>query len=76
VNGELARLLLEDPEAARSDMGVRLFEELVELRDLNERRELEVQLQPKDLLGQACSPPPGRPTDGGHLNLPGFGSGR
>ena len=38
---ELARLLLEDPEAARSDMGVRLFNELQLLRDLNERRELE-----------------------------------
>jgi two-component sensor histidine kinase len=57
VNEELARLLLEDPEAARCDMGVRLFEELVELRDLNEKRELEktknaleAQLQQKDLL--------------------------
>jgi C4-dicarboxylate-specific signal transduction histidine kinase len=38
---ELTRLLLEDPEAARSDMGVRLFNELPLLRDLNERRELE-----------------------------------
>jgi hypothetical protein len=34
-------LLLEDPEAARCDMSVRLFEELTELRDLHERRELE-----------------------------------
>jgi two-component sensor histidine kinase len=57
VNEELARLLLEDPEAARCDMGVRLFAELVELRDLNEKRELEkakhaleIQLQQKDLL--------------------------
>jgi two-component sensor histidine kinase len=57
VNEELARLLLEDPEAARCDMGVRLLEELAELRDLNEKRELEkakhaleVQLQQKDLL--------------------------
>ena len=41
VNEELARLLLEDPEAARCDMGTRLFEELTELRDLNERHELE-----------------------------------
>ena len=41
VNEELARLLLEDQEAARCDMGVRLFEELTELRDLNERHELE-----------------------------------
>jgi two-component sensor histidine kinase len=40
VNEELARLLLEDPEAARCDMGTRLFEELTELRDLNERHEL------------------------------------
>jgi signal transduction histidine kinase len=38
---ELARLLLEDPEAARSEMGVKLFNELQLLRDLNERRELE-----------------------------------
>lgn len=38
---ELARLLLDDPEAARSEMGVRLFNELQLLRDLNERRELE-----------------------------------
>jgi two-component sensor histidine kinase len=41
VNEELARLLLEDQEAARCDMGIRLFEELAELRDLNERNELE-----------------------------------
>jgi two-component sensor histidine kinase len=41
VNEELARLLLEDQEAARCDMGIRLFEELTELRDLNERHELE-----------------------------------
>ena len=41
VNEELARLLLQDPEAARCDMGVRLFSELAELRELNERRELE-----------------------------------
>ena len=38
---ELARLLLEDPEAARCEMGVRLLEELNLLRDLNERHELE-----------------------------------
>jgi two-component sensor histidine kinase len=38
---ELARLLLEDPEAARCEMGLRLFDELQALRDLNERRELE-----------------------------------
>jgi len=57
VNEELARLLLQDPKAARCDMGVRLFSELSELRELNERRELgkakralEVQLAEKDLL--------------------------
>jgi hypothetical protein len=38
---ELARVLLEDPEAGRCEMGVRLFDELKLLRDLNERRELE-----------------------------------
>jgi two-component sensor histidine kinase len=37
---ELAKLLLEDPEAGRSEMGARLFEELVSLRELNEREEL------------------------------------
>ena len=41
LDEELARLLLDDPEAARCDMGMRLFAELEELRDLNERRELE-----------------------------------
>jgi hypothetical protein len=41
LDEELTRLLLEDPEAAQCDMGVRLFAELEELRDLNERRELE-----------------------------------
>jgi two-component sensor histidine kinase len=57
VNEELTRLLLEDPEAARCEMGVRLFEELTELRDLHEKRELEkakdaleVQLQQKEML--------------------------
>jgi two-component sensor histidine kinase len=57
ANEELARLLLEDPAAARCDMGVRLFEELTELRDLHERRELEkakreleAQVQLKELL--------------------------
>ena len=57
VNEELARLLLQDPEAARCEMGVRLFSELTELRELNERRELEkakraleVQLAEKDIL--------------------------
>src|SRR6185436_18960122 len=38
---ELARLLLNDPEADRCEMGERLFEELTSLRELNERRELE-----------------------------------
>ena len=54
---ELARLLLQDPEAARCDMGARVFAELAELRDLNERRELEKakraleeQVQQKELL--------------------------
>ena len=38
---ELACVLLEDPEAARCEMGVRLLDELNLLRDLNERHELE-----------------------------------
>ena len=38
---ELARLLLEDPEADRCEMGERLFEELTSLRELHERQELE-----------------------------------
>jgi len=38
---QLARLLLEDPEAGRCEMGTRLFEELASLRELNEREELE-----------------------------------
>jgi hypothetical protein len=38
---DLARLLLEDPEADRCEMGQRLFEELTTLRELNERQELE-----------------------------------
>ena len=38
---ELARLLLEDTEAGRCEMGTRLFDELESLRDLNERQELE-----------------------------------
>jgi hypothetical protein len=57
VSEELARLLLDDPEAARCDMGARLFSELTELRELNERRELEnakraleAELQQKELL--------------------------
>ena len=36
----LARVLLEDPEAHRSEMGQRTFEELAHLRELNERQEL------------------------------------
>jgi two-component sensor histidine kinase len=38
---ELARVLAEDTEAGRCEMGDRLFEELESLRDLNERRDLE-----------------------------------
>jgi len=38
---ELARLLLEDPEASRGEMGVRLFNEIELLRDLNKQLELE-----------------------------------
>ncbi len=38
---ELARLLLEDPEAERCEMGGHLFAELTSLRDLHERQELE-----------------------------------
>jgi two-component sensor histidine kinase len=38
---ELAKLLLEDSEAGHCEMGARLFEELVSLRELNERAELE-----------------------------------
>jgi signal transduction histidine kinase len=37
---ELARLLLEDPEADRCEMGARMFDELTALRELNERQEL------------------------------------
>jgi two-component sensor histidine kinase len=37
---ELAQLLSEDKEAGQCEMGVRLFEELEALRDLNERQEL------------------------------------
>ena len=54
---ELERLLLQDPEAARCDMGARLFSELTELRDLHEKRELEkaksaleAQVRQKELL--------------------------
>ena len=38
---ELSRLLFEDAEAGRCEMGTRLFQELQSLRDLNERKELE-----------------------------------
>jgi two-component sensor histidine kinase len=41
VNEELTQRLLHDPEAARCDLGQRLFVELEDLRGLNERRELE-----------------------------------
>jgi two-component sensor histidine kinase len=40
-HAELARMLLEDPEAGHCEMGARLFDELESLRDLNERQELE-----------------------------------
>ena len=56
-NEELARLMLEDPEAARCDMGVRHFAELHHLRELHERHELEkakhaleLQLAQKEIL--------------------------
>jgi len=42
VNEELTKRLLHDPEAARCDIGQRLFAELEQLRGLNERRELEL----------------------------------
>jgi signal transduction histidine kinase len=38
---ELARLLLEDPEANRSEMSEHMLAELTQLRELNERKELE-----------------------------------
>jgi signal transduction histidine kinase len=38
---ELAQLLLEDPEADRSEMSERMFGELARLRELNEREELQ-----------------------------------
>jgi two-component sensor histidine kinase len=38
---ELARLLSEDTDAGRCEMGTKLSEELESLRDLNERQELE-----------------------------------
>jgi two-component sensor histidine kinase len=38
---QLAQLLLTDPEAGRCEMGARLFDELVSLREINEREELE-----------------------------------
>ncbi|HEY6823077.1 MAG TPA: ATP-binding protein, partial [Steroidobacteraceae bacterium] len=38
---DLAKLLLEDPEADRCEMGERLYEELSALRELHERQELE-----------------------------------
>ena len=42
ANAQLARLLLEDAEALRCDIGTELYAELEDLRDLNERRKLEV----------------------------------
>jgi len=38
---ELARVLLEDPEANRSEMSECMFDELTQLRELNERQELQ-----------------------------------
>jgi two-component sensor histidine kinase len=38
---QLAHMLLVDTEAGQCEMGERLFDELVSLRDLNERQELE-----------------------------------
>jgi signal transduction histidine kinase len=38
---EFAQLLMEDPEADRSEMSERMFAELARLRDLNERQELQ-----------------------------------
>jgi signal transduction histidine kinase len=38
---DLAQLLLEDPEANRSEMSERMFAELTQLRELHERKELE-----------------------------------
>ena len=38
---ELARLLLEDPDSDRCEMGERLYQELSGLRELRERQELE-----------------------------------
>ena len=40
-HAKLARLIAEDTEASRYEMGTRLFDELETLRNLNERQELE-----------------------------------
>ena len=50
ANEELARLLLQDPEAARCDMGTRLFAELEDMRGLHERRELEMAKRALEVL--------------------------
>ena len=42
ANIELARLLIEDAEASRGDIGTQLYAELEDLRDLHERRKLEL----------------------------------
>jgi signal transduction histidine kinase len=42
---ELARLLLEDPEADRSEMSERMFGELTQLREMKERQELKMAKQ-------------------------------
>jgi two-component sensor histidine kinase len=49
---ELARLLSEDPEAARCEMGTRVFEELEALRDLNERQELQAAKRALEEIGR------------------------
>ena len=42
ANIELARLLIDDVEASRGDIGTQLYAELEDLRDLHERRKLEL----------------------------------
>ena len=56
---ELARLLLEDPEADRCEMGARMFDELTALRELKERQELKKAkdaLEEKDRQRTSTSP--------------------
>ena len=42
ANAQLARLLLDDAEASRCDIGTKLYAELEDLRGLRERRKLEL----------------------------------